>query len=535
MVFPGRFSTGCIRCRQRKVKCDEERPSCRRCQTYGRPCLGYTDQFHFRFDKNVSKQRKASSSQHHREESRAAIQNCQSSLQVTRNARPPAILRQPEILYDEISLCYFIRRFVAPDENDNFPGHLSSLPSLYNHGSRGLLELATLSVAQLAAYNQFGGTKFRLQSYQNYGRALRALRETIDAQNQVTDDRVIAAVLLLSMFKDIGEDWCDPTEHASGIYYLLEKRGVEQFATARGVELFHLGLLKLQIYSFLHQDDRYNDPGGLVEWLSQFDPMVRAMFLMIRIMRLRHSLLRGDADLHKSVKPGTESSQWQRRSYEQDEAKLQACFETFGDLDAWDMEAQPYWKNTFGSRSVPAAFGTLAQRETYCDPRTACLIIFVRCSRLVLLLSILEYYDKIQASCSESGIWRVGNPMAWAECIPMLKQDVHLAIDETLYCVPFAMGDRGPDGTPISSFQDGAATLLINQQVRLITYCAYATPEQRRSARNILTRMKSAVGVKSATPWEDLADPQQPGTEGLVRAMASLMNTETPVPPPPSH
>lgn len=113
----------------------------------------------------------------------------------------PAISSQPSISYDDVSLCYFIRRFVTPNEADSFPGHLSFLPSLYSHQTQGLLELATLSVAQMAAYNQFGGNRFRLQSYQHYGRAVAALRACIQNGGDVKDDKVITAILLLCMFK----------------------------------------------------------------------------------------------------------------------------------------------------------------------------------------------------------------------------------------------------------------------------------------------------------------------------------------------
>ncbi len=119
----------------------------------------------------------------------------------TASLTPPSITPQLEVSYDDVSLCYFVRRFVTPDEDDNLPGHLSFLPSLFNHDGHGVLELATLSVAQMAAYNQFRGDKFRLQSYQNHGRALQALRKTIQSEDEVTDDRVLAAVLLLCMFK----------------------------------------------------------------------------------------------------------------------------------------------------------------------------------------------------------------------------------------------------------------------------------------------------------------------------------------------
>lgn len=39
-----RSKSGCNTCRQRKVKCDEARPSCRRCRQDGRPCHGYDEQ-----------------------------------------------------------------------------------------------------------------------------------------------------------------------------------------------------------------------------------------------------------------------------------------------------------------------------------------------------------------------------------------------------------------------------------------------------------------------------------------------------------
>lgn len=36
------FAGGCLTCRMRKVKCDEQRPSCQRCISTGRTCDGYT-------------------------------------------------------------------------------------------------------------------------------------------------------------------------------------------------------------------------------------------------------------------------------------------------------------------------------------------------------------------------------------------------------------------------------------------------------------------------------------------------------------
>ncbi|KAI1171319.1 hypothetical protein F4777DRAFT_566027 [Nemania sp. FL0916] len=544
MVFPGRFSTGCKRCRQRKVKCDEGRPSCRRCQIYGKPCPGYADQFHFRFDKTASKQKPSPLPQPRREWSRAPHhpqplpQSATSGLAIlhpTGKVRPPTILPQPGQSYDDISLYYFMNRFVTPDENDNLPGHLSFLPGLYSQDDHGLLGAATLSVAQMAAYNQFGSDKFRIQSYQNYGRAVRALRQTIQSEDQVTDDRVLAAVLLLCMFKDIGEDgWGDPSEHVSGLYYLVEKRGMEQCCTNTGAELFFLAFLKLQVHSFVHQDFRYSDPGGFIRWLSPFNPMVGAMSLMTTTLLLRKDLLQcinraSDYDISNEGP----SSSGQERSDDLDQSILRAAFEALQEFDNWDNEVVPYWKNTFGDRGVPAPLGEFQTAANYHDPKTAVIIILIRTARLILLSSILEYYGAMQASYEKNKAWRVGDPEGWANCIPFLEKTIRLAVDDMIHCVSFALGDLNPnDGSSNSIRHDGAVALVVFQSVRLVTYCAYATPEQRESGKDLLQRMKTAIGVRSAIPWEEQvvllnSAPQQTKSQGLLYALSKLDTKET--------
>lgn len=48
------------------------------------------------------------------------------------------------------------------------------------------------------------------------------------------------------MKQDIsGDGLADPTDHAPGLFYLLEMRGPEQIGTRRGAELFLLALLRL--------------------------------------------------------------------------------------------------------------------------------------------------------------------------------------------------------------------------------------------------------------------------------------------------
>jgi hypothetical protein len=90
---------------------------------------------------------------------------------------------------------------VSPDEGDGLPGHFSFLPGIFDHYNKGLLETATLSVSQLAAYNQFGKEELRTQSLRNCGTVIRGLQEVINSGDHIVDDKVIATILLLCTYK----------------------------------------------------------------------------------------------------------------------------------------------------------------------------------------------------------------------------------------------------------------------------------------------------------------------------------------------
>ncbi|KAK3386880.1 hypothetical protein B0H63DRAFT_141793 [Podospora didyma] len=45
MVYNGKPSRGCLTCRARRIKCDEGKPTCKRCEKSGRECAGYRPDF----------------------------------------------------------------------------------------------------------------------------------------------------------------------------------------------------------------------------------------------------------------------------------------------------------------------------------------------------------------------------------------------------------------------------------------------------------------------------------------------------------
>lgn len=200
-------------------QCDEAKPTCKRCYTYGKPCPGYTDQFHFRHTRAKVNDKTSSASTtspttsttrpvtqargQQRQQQQQQQQQRQGSPQSAQSLPPDALalIRPPDPSHDDLSLCYFVRRFASPDRGDGFPGHFSFLPGLYDHYQSGLLETATLSVSQLAAYNQFGKEELLTHSLKNYGAVIRGLQEIINSGEQAVDDRVVATILLLCTWK----------------------------------------------------------------------------------------------------------------------------------------------------------------------------------------------------------------------------------------------------------------------------------------------------------------------------------------------
>ncbi|GFF47729.1 uncharacterized protein AN5342 [Aspergillus udagawae] len=59
-------STGCARCRERRIKCDEAVPQCSQCRKYGRPCPGYRRTFRFQDEGPALQRRHQSRSQSRR-------------------------------------------------------------------------------------------------------------------------------------------------------------------------------------------------------------------------------------------------------------------------------------------------------------------------------------------------------------------------------------------------------------------------------------------------------------------------------------
>jgi hypothetical protein len=285
------------------------------------------------------------------------------------------------------------------------------------------------------------------------------------------------------------------------LFYLLEKRGPSQIATRRGAELFLLALLRLQIYSFLHGDDTYTDPGAIATVIGIFDPLLRALAMMSRTLSLRHRLFHFiQTEIFQQGGSPSASSE-ESKSAEEEKLLLQECFDMLDVFHAWDCEAATYWQNTFEGRGVPTMLGEMGAGNMHYDAETACIIILVRSARLILLQSMLLYQTTLQTAEAEQEDEYSSYHAMWAQCVPVLECDVRKCVDDMLASVPYALGDIDSNGMPSSMMYDGAAAIMIVHSIRLVTHCVYTTPAQAERAAIILTRLNSAIGIRSAVGW----------------------------------
>lgn len=277
----------------------------------------------------------------------------------------------------------------------------------------------------------------------------------------------------------------------------------------------------------------------MVSLLGLFDPMLKAMSLMSRTLALRNEL--GNTAPQPDVDMSSPASSYEHVDADT-MARIQTCFETLEEFDAWDAEAASYWQNTFSCRAAPTTLGSLASNATYYDPETACIIILVRSARLILLTSMLVYFGKSQQMATHGGGMGSNEEAygqhhhngVWGECIPLLENDARKTIDDILAAVPYALGDIDQRGLPTSMAHDGAGALVITQSIRLITSNHYCTPDQLERAHSILHRINGVIGIRAAKGWdgESLNIPNWRPDQAFLCAM-EMQNPGGPDYPPP--
>ncbi|CVK94628.1 uncharacterized protein FMAN_03651 [Fusarium mangiferae] len=192
MVYPGRKSSGCLLCRERKIKCDERQPGCRRCETYRTPCPGYKRPLEVRpyF---------APGNAIHVEGSEPTALRMQSIADVIGNSPlSPSSTGKLNFLQDESLMNYFLTQYSVPCRPGIYSGHLEFLPDLLASSSpTSPLWPATCALANLVLSRRYKSPDLYERARKSYGCALWSLNDNLSQVPDTWQDDTVAAIMLL--------------------------------------------------------------------------------------------------------------------------------------------------------------------------------------------------------------------------------------------------------------------------------------------------------------------------------------------------
>ncbi|KAH7411226.1 hypothetical protein BKA64DRAFT_376496 [Cadophora sp. MPI-SDFR-AT-0126] len=259
MVNTGKPSSGCGRCRTRRIKCDGGRPECSRCLKYKKPCPGYRDwpDDKLRYKPRAPRKKRTeddiqsllaprvrSNSQSSGAEypRSCASGTCEISLVSCQAYAPQITIHTPlTALIDQQAECFFIANFVKLAEAGPGKGYLDFVIPLLNapNASRCLpLAFSAVSHAAFATYQHSPISLSKTRSH--YLQALSQINLALRDPAQALDDSVVASVLLLAKFEQI-----TPSEmalrgwksHVDGALTLLKARPASQNQSPYGPDL----------------------------------------------------------------------------------------------------------------------------------------------------------------------------------------------------------------------------------------------------------------------------------------------------------
>ncbi|ROW08255.1 hypothetical protein VMCG_03280 [Cytospora schulzeri] len=255
MVYYGKLSKGCERCRLRKVRCDQRQPGCKRCEKSETTCPGYRDlgQILFRDEsaRTIEKVRRDARVEgidvvrFERSRSPCASVAQRANPTLSLESSLTRSLQQP---LGEMAADFFFNNFVVegPILSDN---NADFLVSVYRDHPESAAFHAIEAIGLAGLSNVSRDHQLRLEAQRRYGKALARTNNMLCDTAQATSDLAAMAVLLLGQFESMTvESWDQYNRlvvHVEGASALVKLRGEEQFERESGIRLYFA--LRMQI------------------------------------------------------------------------------------------------------------------------------------------------------------------------------------------------------------------------------------------------------------------------------------------------
>ncbi|KAI0892686.1 hypothetical protein F4806DRAFT_229191 [Annulohypoxylon nitens] len=519
-----RVSRGCLRCRQRRVKCDQGRPSCQRCINRNEICEGYRDEASilFRYEtKRVIEQANtvASFTTSGRKPRR---KSWSANLKSDSNRSPTTFIDPSNLTEEEISsfripkyspwtksipdhlrpapedeaVDRFIDKYVMyPCAETSSPGFLEHLPCLFkdvNVEGRFALRWAVRAAAYADLAKAQNNDGLINKAFRCYGMSLSALGESLSSPGKTPDDYDLMTAVMLDIFETFFVE--EPTmrgAHAQGMAQILRLRGSDQIYSPRGWSLFRLAHHRIQKQQLAFNLKPLDD---LQYWLDQLDDNVPAVRLEKDAFRISQTCERG-RKLQEALTNGS-SSVAEVLGVVQELIRL--------DQEVVSWRQKPEWSfKTLNVSDLPI-FGPLVQPLTsniqlHADLWMAYEWNYHRTARIIGHQQLLNCLETAMHATDKNGTVRESLHVL----IGQFRGTIQLLADEVLSTVPQTFGDINSLGRlhnhnagPPRCRSIGGYLLL--WPIKIIKGEQFATTrDQKRSAQIVFERIREYTGMKS--------------------------------------
>ncbi|KAL2811047.1 hypothetical protein BJX63DRAFT_400303 [Aspergillus granulosus] len=241
MVHRGKLSAACKPCRSRRLKCDQQKPSCSQCIRGKRECGGYRDVDAMRVhDQTEEVMKKNSPSSHSSASSSSAAPQPQKRRMPRNNA---VVLRQVSAPIADQGTAFMLARWMDQGDVDGERGPVGTfIPQVIKTPS-GRAVMASLNATGLAALSNIRmSQELMLSARQQYVTALAETNAALSDQTQATSDATLVAVTFLGLYELLtcnGPPLLDRyLTHLEGCTRLIELRGSDQLKDTIGLGLF---------------------------------------------------------------------------------------------------------------------------------------------------------------------------------------------------------------------------------------------------------------------------------------------------------
>ncbi|KAM5367923.1 hypothetical protein ACJA88_011238 [Fusarium oxysporum] len=478
-------SRGCLRCRQRRVKCDRSRPSCQRCIARNELCVGYRDEGDLMFQhetakvvlksqtstpSNSSRSNTSKSPRDHRTRSRSVERASESSFSSTASINLPAAFpwlkdqskTEPVSKDDQIANTFMDKYVLLPCNESSSPGFLEHLPCLFkevNIEGRYALRFAVQACAFADLSREQSSEELAKRSLEYYGHALSALGQSLAEKNKTPDDYDLMTVVMLDIFETLFiPDSLMTGAHAQGMAHILRLRGHEQFHDPRGWGLFRLVHHRLQKQHLAKQLSPLPESQDWLETLNDNMASVK---------------LEKDDLIDEMLRLDQEATRWRK--------KPEWSFQTKSRGEILDNRESKLW--------LPESI------QLHLDLWMAYEWNYHRTARIILHQKLVACLEKVNTALpSDSGV---------TTRITESINTVQLLASEVLATVPQSFGDidhlgRWHSESKTARWQAVGAYLLLWPTKIIKSQSALTTNSQKDDAQRVFGRIRECTGMKSS-------------------------------------